>query len=113
MGFFDVVTHSQIACYKCSAPILIENGRLARLRQTGENFWCPNGHGQCFTPSENTKLKKQLADMTMYRDNAQADRDHWKMRREKGILEENRLARRIYALRGVITRMKNKLKPKP
>jgi len=30
------------------------------FRTNGTSFYCPNGHGQSYTESENTKLKREL-----------------------------------------------------
>lgn len=108
MSFFDNYVDSP--CITCGISIPLTPARLADLKQTGRTFYCTNGHPQVFSESEVTRLKRQLEEMTRYRDNAVADRDDWKRRRDHGVEEEKRLARRIYSLRGVITRMKNKAK---
>src|SRR3990167_9435937 len=34
--------------------------RIAKLRETGENFWCPYGHAGAYKQSEVTRLRTEL-----------------------------------------------------
>jgi hypothetical protein len=76
------------------------DSKYDRLLESGETFYCPNGHSQHFTKNET--MQKKL--------NAMAnDRDHHKNRADVNFtmfLDESKTAS---ALRGVITRMKNKM----
>lgn len=105
MGFFD--TYISVNCRVCNGSILMFETTYNGLVKSGNKFYCLGGHENQYL-GEVAQLEKKLADMTMFRDNAVADRDRWKERRDNGVQEEKRMARRIYSLRGVITRMKNK-----
>lgn len=106
MGLFD--SFVEVNCCRCHIVIPMPPSQYKTLRETGDWFYCSNGHGQHFTKSENEKLKEQLANMTKYRDNALGERDDWKNRAEMAWKREGKLSRRIAALHGVITKMKKR-----
>jgi hypothetical protein len=56
-----VGTLTIINCGKCQIRFAIPESMYDHLRQTGETWWCPNGHPRGFRESENAKLKKSLA----------------------------------------------------
>lgn len=47
-----------IRCCVCGIAFGIEPARYDKLLETGEDFFCPNGHRQHFTESVQSKLKK-------------------------------------------------------
>ena len=49
-----------IHCYKCGIQFAFPEATVTRRRHDGESFFCPAGHSQCFTDSENTRLRKEL-----------------------------------------------------
>lgn len=51
----------EISCASCGVAIWITSHNEARLRDSGETFYCINGHAQSFQPSNMDKLKKELA----------------------------------------------------
>lgn len=53
------LTLTEIVCCKCTTHFAMDHELYYRRREDGNTFWCPNGHGQSFTESEVTKLKKQ------------------------------------------------------
>lgn len=66
-----------VQCAKCGCAIGVDAQRLARLRESGDPFWCTNGHENVFRPSKLDELKKQLEEMTRYRDNARERYEFW------------------------------------
>lgn len=58
-------------CYSCG--VLFASNILPRRREDGGTFYCPNGHGQSYTESEADKLRKQLTDEKLKREQAERD----------------------------------------
>ena len=90
----------ELACFKCATVFGISDSVYVARKKDGELFSCPNGHEQYFTHKET--LEKKLADMTTYRNNCKESANHY----EKLFSYKERSVR---ALRGVITRMKNRM----
>lgn len=103
MGLFD--NYEDVACATCGLPIIMRTGDLGRLKFTGAKFFCSRGHENAWT-GELDKAKADLRKMTTFRDNAVSDRDDWKRRYYEEQSSGQRMARRISALQGVITRTK-------
>lgn len=79
-------------CYKCGVVFWVSAVMCRRWRNTGETFYCPNGHGQVY---EEGTLQKQLAAM-------ESDRDWW-----KGATRAEE--KRHIATRGQIAKLKNRI----
>lgn len=54
-------TLTRISCGVCSIPFAIPTNRYKNLVETGEDFWCPNGHKIHYFDDENSRLKDELA----------------------------------------------------
>ena len=85
----------EISCYKCQVSFWITDAHDNRLRKSHNAFYCPNGHRQSYQGK--TKGEKAIE-----------ERDRYKRRYKTEQEESKRLARSNSALRGVITRQKNK-----
>lgn len=59
-------------CYKCRCPFAVPEALQRKWREKCETFYCPCGHDQHYTVSENEKLRKQLASATAALDQARA-----------------------------------------
>lgn len=55
-----MVSLEVIHCYKCAIPFAVPVDYKQRLRDTGEEFFCPNGHGQVYTKTTVMKLQEQI-----------------------------------------------------
>lgn len=108
MGLFDGFVETN--CCVCHIVIPMPPSKYKALKESGGSFTCINGHSQHFAETEVEKLRRQLEQMTKYRDNALTDRDQYKEWWYESSESNRRMARRIASLRGVITRMKNKAK---
>lgn len=88
--------YSTLEVEVCTCGVLFAAPKqlLDRCRQTGEGFYCPNGHVLVYG-SENEKLKKKLA----------AEKDA--RARVQARLDQEQMHSR--AMRGVVTKTKNKL----
>lgn len=49
-----------VQCYKCDVWFGMPNDMNERALKTGREFFCPNGHGQVYSDTEEKKLKRQL-----------------------------------------------------
>ena len=49
-----------IQCFKCHVIFAVEIQTREHYLDTGDNFWCPNGHRQRYIESKIGKLEKQL-----------------------------------------------------
>lgn len=85
-----------ICCYKCQILFAVPAQSRRRWIDSGESFYCPNGHSQHYTESTVQKLEKQLAQ--------QKKRTEW-ARQEA---EENK--RKAAAQKGQVTKLKNRAK---
>lgn len=83
-------------CYSCGVPFgMVDTFYNDRLRDH-RTFYCPNGHGQCFTgKSEAEKLREQLAFANS--------------RAERLRMERDAEARSKAAVRGHLTRIKRRI----
>ena len=59
--FMYTGTYVVVTCYKCGISFGMPQGFHKEAREeTDKTFYCPNGHGQCYTISEATRLQRQL-----------------------------------------------------
>lgn len=87
-----------IECYKCGIVFGVTEERHQRLKITGDEFFCPNGHGQVYTKS----TKVMLEDMT-------ADRNFWKRQYKNARSERNHFERQKNGLYGYVAKLKKRL----
>lgn len=84
---------STATCYSCGVEFA--SPLIAKRRDDGESFYCPNGHQQHFTKTEATRLREEL-------ERVRRDLDWQKSQRQT-------VEKRLIAQRGLTTRAKNKL----
>ncbi len=89
-------------CCNCGVIFAMPADLQKNLIETGRLFYCPNGHPQHYTESEVSKLEKRLKQEKAFR--AAAEKDLQSEREWS-----KRQARSRSALRGVVTRLKNKI----
>ena len=53
-------TYFMDCCITCGCYFAYPEELNARLRVTGKNYYCPNGHAQCYTETHVQRLQKQL-----------------------------------------------------
>lgn len=94
-------------CCKCESLMLLPKSLhdAARARAEKLSFFCPHGHAQVFTEgkSDVEKLREQLEAERRARQKAQQSVAMWQD-------EARREQRRAAAMKGVATRMKNRVK---
>jgi hypothetical protein len=89
------VTLESVTCYLCGVAFGMPSGLRAKRLEDSKTFYCPNGHGQHYTETEATRLRRQLELKTN-----EADRQ-----RERAERKE----RQLIAAKGRITRAKNRV----
>ena len=57
-------------CYFCHVPFAMSEDQYKTAKQTGQAFYCPNGHRQVYVETENIKLRHDLE-----RSEAQTERE--------------------------------------
>jgi len=93
---------TMLTCGKCGTPFAIESKFYRHLCNSGDTFFCPNGHPRAFVEGEVDKLKKQLAQEAKRRERLETSlRDQ----RE----ENERLVRSRSAVKGQVTKLRNKI----
>lgn len=102
--FITTVLNAVTCCHTgCGVQFGIEADYMARLRQTHDGFYCPNGHRQHFNAeTEAERLKRQLQLTENCLTNTRNSLTH--------MGERARAAERsVTARKGVVTRMKRRL----
>lgn len=85
----------EVSCYKCGVSFWLTQQYDDQLRDCHNDFYCPNGHAQHYVAkSEAEKAKEELS--------------RYKHKYEIEKSQKESLNRSNIALRGVITRQKNK-----
>lgn len=95
-------TLSTLDCGVCHVPFAIPSSYLAHLKETGESFWCPNGHKISYHEAENTRLKAQL-------DQAKADARWNRDRAERARADAEHQKARAAGYKGTLTKVKRRV----
>lgn len=53
-------THVTLVCGKCGIEFAVPNHWQEKRLESGESFWCPNGHERVFNPTRVDSLKAAL-----------------------------------------------------
>jgi hypothetical protein len=75
---------------------------LANRHRDGKTFYCPNGHGQCYTKTEEQKLRELLAAEKSRREQAERDAEWHRAETRKAELAASKAKK---ALKKVETRV--------
>lgn len=93
-----LVTHQ---CGECGITFAMPDHFRDQRRETGQGFYCPNGHCRVFTETEAARLRRELA--------ASKRRQEWAESRATHERDQREAAERSNsALRGVVTRTKRR-----
>ena len=80
-------------CYSCG--VLFASSILPRRRKDGQNFYCPNGHVQCYTESEVDKLRKQLTDEKLKREQAERNMEWARVAERQAEAERAKVEKKL------------------
>lgn len=86
---------TEIVCCDCTAHFAMDSDLNRRCLDTGRSFYCPNGHGQSYTDTELSKLKKERKNLL--------DRVSW------AETEAENAKRERTALKSKLTKTKNRI----
>jgi hypothetical protein len=64
MIFTAVDTYTIITCCKCHCTFGMSSGVYNSRKKDGEIFYCPMGHSQHFTESDDVKHKRELTELS-------------------------------------------------
>lgn len=98
MATFTIATEvvlELVNCSSCGVIFGLPQNMQHELSQTGNSFFCPNGHSLSYRDSEMSRLKKRLKEREKYIDDLKGDL----------MLTE----RRRRAAKGQLTKWRNKL----
>jgi len=72
-------------CCVCGAIVVIEQNQMHKLRVSGKDFYCPNGHVLAFDPegSKEKKLERELNATKLRLTTLQQERDYQQREKEK------------------------------
>lgn len=97
------VTLEAVTCCNCGIVFGMESNYIRERKRDHKSWTCPNGHRQHWAQqSEAERLRDQLAREKHLREQADA-------RARSNREEAERIARRLIATRGVVTRHKKKI----
>ena len=98
------VTLKHFECCRSDCGILfgITPDKEKRLRDSGNEFYCPNGHRQSFTKSTVSKQKDEIAQLRHYAECLEAD-----VETQRELKNTARYTARTY--KGNVTKLKNRV----
>ena len=103
-------TLSSLTCANCHIEFAIPAQFMADRRLDHKDFFCPLGHINYYPgKSDVEKLRDQLAAEKHRAEQAQALAEHRRKRIEEEQEHARRIARRLSATQGVVTRHKKKI----
>lgn len=82
-------------CYKCAVVFAMPRRLMQQCRNNGQEFFCPNGHGQIFAKSTVQRLQEQLE---------QEQRRTQAQRNQREMAE-----RQLVAAKGLMTKLKKRI----
>lgn len=95
-------TYVVVTCYKCGCDFGIPTHLRATLLETGQSFFCPNGHSQAYCESEVDRLKKQV-------DQEKRNAEWYRQQAETRGRARDRAEHQVRAYKGVITKTKRRI----
>jgi hypothetical protein len=100
--YSDSLTVISGGCYKCGIPFAVPAQHYRQLQDSGDSFWCPNGHRQHFTETTEQRMQKQV----------DAQRRRAEMAERRAEIERDEAqhqGRRASAFKGNVTKLKGRI----
>lgn len=102
----SILILESITCGECCIPFALERAHLQMLKNSGDKFYCPNGHHINYTKSENQRLKDELAREKQRAEQREASlkgtADYYRRDRDETV-------RKLTAQKAAKTRLKNRI----
>lgn len=85
-------------CCKCKIQFAVPTGAQQRWKDSGENFYCPNGHGQhyCETPAAREKKARVKAEAELEKKVVRIEELEGRLEAMKGTLAAERAWKKRY-----------------
>lgn len=58
----ETVSLTTVTCYKCAVVFAMPTSLRQQRLEDHDTFWCPNGHGQCFTGKTEAEKERERAE---------------------------------------------------
>jgi hypothetical protein len=99
------ITFTTLTCghAECGITFAVPTPFFNKLRETGRSFYCPNGHCRLYTDTDIDRLKREL-------EQARSSASSWQESAERRGSDRDRAERRVRALRGVVTKLRRRLR---
>lgn len=102
----DVVSSLVLeTCCSCGVPFALPDYMVARLKETGKEFYCPSGHAQHYSNSLQKQYEALKAKLEQAEHHAQLEQK-WRRAAEE---DHEHTRRRLSATKGVLTKTKNRI----
>lgn len=88
---------TEIVCGKCGIPFAVPEYWRAEKQQTGDGWYCPNGHGRAYTESDTEKYRKLLEQEKVRHQNTLSRLNKTELSEQKINKELGRLKKRVHA----------------
>lgn len=95
-------TFETITCFKCGITFAVPASVRRRWLDSGDSFYCPNGHSQHYTESTVEKQKKEIERLRKEKE--------WAEQAKYNALDQaDHAERRASAMKGVNTKIKKRI----
>jgi hypothetical protein len=95
-------------CITCGVVFFLPETLDKHVRDTGQSFYCPNGHAQSYTESRADKFKRLYEAETKRRENLDSRLAGLQVEHRKTAYDLEKLQEQIKAKKAKITRKKTK-----
>ena len=95
------VTLVVMDCAQCGVVFAISDRLNTSRKESGESFYCPNGHGMTYGKSVADRLRDQLSA-------AERDREWFRTAERETREERDRVRASLAATKGVVTKMRKR-----
>lgn len=94
-----------VTCANCGVVFGLMDSHILKLRESGNGFYCPNGHSNVYRNSKDEQIKKLKKEL----DQEKRATEYWQSsyRGEQGDHEQTR--RRLSATKGALTKTKRRI----
>jgi hypothetical protein len=99
-----------ISCYKCACLFAVPAAVRSRWVDSGDSFFCPNGHSQHYTQSTVQKLQKQIAEKEKLLADEKRRAEFARQNAAAERAARERTERSNRAIRAAATRVRNRIK---
>lgn len=100
-----------VVCCACDRPFQMTKELNVELRKNGNWFYCPWGHQQHYSDSENDRLKKRIVQLEKELTSERNSKNYWMGCEEMRTKQRDALQRQVRSLRGRITRLLRLYRP--